>query len=1019
MTPENYSNFGFEYYEKGRSVVDDRFVGRRDALSRFAEILEYPRRGKEMPSLLVTGISGSGKSWLLSKFISILENERLPYIPFELRNPLVGNLPGAFIRFAQDANKRYGLKTPRFNRVKAIFNRRFRGVIQEEANESAGFIKDIFRSITGGSDPGDIPSRKMYREFGDSWETTLSSKPLDIHLYAMALALAEDIDFGLERKKHPFITIILDSWHSNTDRFAPHWQTLFANSSRLFAIIASRRKRDFHDICEIELTDFDESEIRETLERRGIGAEQAIARILGQTGGSPLTASLAASLAELIARKGDIIRSDTFDVSPDKEVASAYCEEIWGLMRDSEQFASAAAVRAPDLPPELLIRLLAQRADLPMGLNAACYFFPFDPPFSAENPVNIHHTIEDTVEELSHNINIPNIGDLSRRAGRLLERENLLEWEILDTRFSIHFEPADALSKALERIMALRTSGEFDTAEAIWRCSHPKANLALATIHRVIGYELLCNYLPESLLKQYFDMETDTVIMDAEYVIEHARIIGKKDSEMALRELQDSVGSLSAAITETSGGEPSLWYLRGRALLLASKIIERTGVYGEVLSSAQKASESFERTLKSDLDPAGVVSLESAKAKLEVAIAEMGLGEYRSSLAWLNKAIENLETAREKRSYFTADIAFMKAEILTQQGEILLKTGNKGEAEESYNCALEELAAIGKEYRQLDTLASHRTAEIQLALAKLLRQTGSQESAQQAVANAQAAFDRYEKAIGGGDPAGWLGRGKALLIEGELLSTENITLAIDKTRKARLYFDKAWEAGALVEAATGEIEALIFEGNLLSEENGDFEQVFNYAEDILLHKLAGHSAKVAVLTNWIELAKSRGRAAFMAGDNDLATKHFADAIRGYSDLHAHSPEIPFVSDLAEVHQASAIAFRKGGEPIEAFKSLKRAHEAYEIAADKSTERGRKAVLQVAIGVYNDLAATGQEDENFEAALFVLSLISQIGGQEAISTGHELLVYWESQELSFKDKHRLDEVASALQEYWGQ
>lgn len=1019
MSAGSYTGFGFEYYEQGRTLVEDRFVGRQEALDNFSEILDYPRRGKEMPTLIVHGIAGSGKSWLLAKFAGILENERLPYVAYNLRSPIAGNIPGAWVSFSDEIADKYKLKTPRFNRVRDIFDLRFRGVIREEPSESGGFFKEIFQSIKGSADSDEIPSPKMYRKFGENWEEKLTSQPLNVHLEAMALALAEDIDYEIDRKKASFMTLLVDSWNITSDRQAIHWKTLSENCSRLFVIIASDIDVEFPDKREVTLPDFDEKETREALERRGIGSPQAIANILGETGGSPLGVSLAASLAELITRKGDIIRADTFSVQANNEVNESYTKKIWELLRDSEKYALCAATKSPGLPPELLAELHAQRADLPEGTKSVMEFIPYEPPFSAGSPVKIHSDLQDVIEELSHTIHIPNIADLSRRVDRLLDNENLLEWEVLRSRLNIRLEPETALASIIERLLALRASGEITAAESLWRCSHPEGNLGLATIHRMIGYELLDDYLPTATLKKYYEQDTETIVTDAENIIEHSRLIASESADKALRELQDCVGSLSAAITETSGKEPSLWFLRGRALLLASEIMFKSGVFKEVFSSAQKAHDSFERTINAELNPAGMVSLQNARACLLAANAKSGLGELKASNEWLLKALGRLEKASLERTEFNADISLTKADILSKQGEILLKNDQRGEAEECFNYALEELGAIADDFRIYNSISAQKSGEIFISLARLLQQSGSHDSAMQALNDARRAFDDYRNSIGGEDALIWLGRGHIALISSEILATEDSDAAIAKTQEAIDYFEKAWDAAGTLEAAESEIDALIFEADLLSEDNKDYEQAFDQVEEILKSRLSGHSSRINAIFKWIKLAKSRGRAAYMQGKNEEAAKHFSEAIRGYADLNNISSDLPDISELAEVHLANAIAWRAGGEPIEAFKSLRRSLESFEMAADKNTERGRKRVLHAAIGVYNDLSAASMEDECFEVSLFVLSLIAQVGGQEAISIGHELLVYWESQDLSFRKKHRLEEVASTLQEYWGQ
>ncbi len=1019
MSARSFSNFGFEYYEKGRSIVEDKFVGRHEGLALFSEIVEYPRRGKEMPALIVRGIAGSGKSWLLARFAAMLESDRLPYVAYNLRSPIAGNIPGAWVRFSREIADRYNLRTPRFNRVKNIFDLRFRGNKPEEQEENTGFIKGLFKTFTGSGQSEEIPSPKMCRIYGKDWEKNLSSRPLHEHLNAMAVALAEDIDYELDGKKFPFMTVLLDSWNISTERQAPLWKALADNCSRLFVIIASQMELEFSDAKEITLHDFNEKETREALERRGIGSPQAIANIMGETGGSPLTVSLAASLAELLARKGDIIRANSFSVQTDEDVAENYMKKIWEHLRDSEQYALCATVKSPGLPPELLAELHAQRVDLPAGAVSASEYIPCEPPFSAETPVKVHLDIYDVIEELSHTIHTPNIADLSRRVERLLESENLLEWEILDARLNIHLAPENALAGIIERIMAMRASGEFTAAESLWRCSHPEGNLGLATIHRMAGYELLHEYLSGKELETYFSRETDTVVTDAEYTIEHSRLISSDNADDALRELQDCVGSLSSAITETSGKEPTLWYLRGEALLLASQIMYKSGVYKEVLSSAQKAFESFNRTIQAELDTAGLVSIECARACGLAADAENGLGETKMANSWLLKALDSLDNATSKRVSFTADIDLIRATAIFKQGEILLKKENRGEAEECFTLALEELGKIAKGYRMFDAISAQKSGEIYISLARLLQQTGAQESAMQALNDAGRTYDKYEELIGGGDYLIWIGRGKIALIEAEIYSTDSADTAITRTREAIEYFERAWEASGAVEAVEGEIDALIFEADLLCEEKRDYETVFDRVEEILETRLSGHASRIKAVFKWIKLAKSRGRAAYIEGKNDIAAKHFSDAIHGYADLNEISSDLPEISDLAEIHLATAVAWRAGGEPVEAFKSLKRALESFEMAADKNTERGRKRVLHAAIGVYNDLSASGMVEESFEASLFALALIAQVGGQEAISIGHELLVYWESQDLSFREKHKLEEVASTLQEYWGQ
>jgi tetratricopeptide (TPR) repeat protein len=1019
MSANNYSNFGFEYYEKGRSLIEDRFVGRKDALALFSEIIEYPLRGKEMPVLQVRGISGSGKSWLLGKFAGILEARRAPYVSFNLRSPISGNLPGAWVRLVEEISHKYNIKTPRFNRISAITDRRFRGIVKQETPDSTGFFKGLFQQIAGGQQQEELVSPKMFRETGKDWEQTLTSRPLNEHLRAMSIALAEDIDYELDRKKFPFMTLILDSWNIATNRQAPLWKALAENCSRLLLIVATQTDVDFSDKREILLYDFDERETREALERRAIASPQAVANILERTGGSPLAVSMAASLAELITRTGDIIRADTFTSRADEQITESYSTKIWDLLRDSERYALCAAAKSPGLPPELFAELHAQRADLPAGVMSVMEFVPFDPPFSAESPVKIHSDIFDTVEELTHGAQQPNIADLSRRAERLLENENLLEWEVLNRRLDLRLEPDVALSSIIERIMALRASGDFTAAESLWRCSHPEGNLGLAAIHRLVGFDLLKDYLSLPSLKKYFGQESESVITDAEFSIEHARIIASEEADTALRELQDCVSSLSSAITETSGKEPALWFLRGRALLLASEIMFDGNIFREVVSSAQKAYESFERAIEADLNTAGLVSLSCAKAALATARAINALADTKSAMAWMTKGLERLEEASQKRNLFTADISLTRAEILSRQGELFLKKEKYGEAEECFNSALEELGKIAGEYRLYDAISTQRKGVVYIALARLLQRTGSQELAFRALEDARNSFEIYRSAIGGEDGLLLLGYGNIFKVEAEMNAADDSDRALKKLRKAIEYFERAWGASETLEAAEGQIDSLLFEADLLAEDNKNCEPVFERIESILSTRFSGRATKISAIFKGIALAKTRGRAAFLRGDNNEAARFFADAIHGYSELNEISSELPNVADLADIHLAAAIAHRSGGEPAEAFRSLRRSLDAFELAADKFTERGRKQVLNAVIGVYNELSAVGLDEECFEAAIFILGLAVQVGGQEAISTGHDLVEYWMAQDLSFRDKRRLEEVASTLQEYWGE
>ncbi len=1021
MSAEKNSNFGFDYFEKGRSVVEDKFVGREAELNAFSEILEYPLRGKEMPVLLVKGISGTGKSWLLSKFAGRLDAERLPYVASNLRSPISGNLPGAWFGLSEEISTKYKLETPRFNRVADIFDRRFRGIVREETVEPKGFFRGFIDQFKGGGQQEELTSPKMYREYGKDWEAALTSRPMHEHLRAMALALAEDIDYGLDRKKYPFLTIILDSWNITTARQAPLWKALAQNSSRLFMIVALQGPADFPGAREITLYDFNERETREALERRGIASPKAIADIMGKTGGSPLGVSLAASLAELVSRKGDVIRADTFSVLSEDDPAETYCKRCWELLRDSEQFALCAAVRSPGLPAELMAELHAQRADLPAGLLSAIDYIPFDPPLSPASPVKTHEDVFDTIESLSHGVAFTNIADLARRTERLLENENLLDWEVLLGRLEIRIEPETALSLVFERIMALRASGEFSAAESLWRCSHPEGNVGLAVIHRLIGFELLNDYLTPAELKVYYRQETESVITDSEHIIQYSSLIWPEDTEEALRQLQDCVGSLSASITETSGKEPALWFLRGKALLLADHILFKSNVFREVVSSAQKAHESFEKAIEGGLNPAGLLSLECARAALLIAKAKNELGELKQANLWLTKGLEQLDASTAKRRSFTADLSLVKADILFMQGEILLKKDNGGEAEESFNYAIDELNNIADDYRVFNAVSARKTGEIHLALARLLQKSGSSDSALQAINSAREAYSRYESAIGGGDYQSWIGRGDILTITAELTSAEDTSKALGHVRKAIEYYDKAWADSEPAEAVEREIDALILQADLMTEDGKDSEAdvVFDKVEKLILTRLSSHGTKISSIMKNIALAKSRGRSAYLRGNNDLSAIQFADAVRGYADLNEISPDLPDVYDLAEVHLAAAMAFRSGGEPVEALRSLRRALDSYEFLADKNTERGRKKVLSAAIGIYNDLSATGLEEECFETSLFILALITQVGGQEAISIGHELLEYWMGQDLSFTKKHKLEEVASTLQEYWGE
>ena len=1021
MTPEKRVNAG-GFYEHYQSLITDRFVGREEALAQVAEILQYPRRGKGMPVVVITGQSGSGKSWLLARISQKLSDEMLPFIPIDLRTTVQETLPGGFVHIANETTKRVSIKTPRLNKVLDIYLKRFMGITTDPVEDSGGFFRGIIRSLRGEPDEDAIEATELSRIYGENWDEILPGRPLYEHLKAMAIALAEDIDSGLERTKYPFITLLFDSWEDYANRFASHWFRLFDTANRLFVIIATCHPPENREFINITLGDFDDTEASTVLERRGIGSGQACARIIGNTGNNPLAISLAASLADTLTRKGDIIRSNSFDIGEDSTAVEEYSKNTWKGLRESEQYALAACIRGDGLPIGMFAELFAQRADLLPSLIVVSGFVPFDPVLSGTSPVRLHRLLKPIFEKLSMDVTLPTEADLAERTKRLMGRDDHPAWETAHTKLDMRIEPEEAFNAAIEQVIGLVMFGDFDQAESLWRSARPVSNKrGLAAVHCVIGNRLIADTFSSDERVEYFgSFESDDTIYDGAYRIEYARAVADNgDNETALKELQDCVSALSGAITETSGGEPALWYLRGRALHLAAELINRAGVPKEAISTGEKALVSFDRAINSGLDPAGLISIDSARTTVLMAEAESSFGDLKGALKRLDKARESIFRAIEKRSVSLPDINLLAAEILYYRGKIHKLAGNWTESEEFFNSALAELKNINNSFVQPSAEGALFAGKIYLALAELIEKTGSEETAIEVIGRAQDAFARYEELIGGNDPAGWIGRGKALLIKSNLLSMDDTEEAISSAREARRYFEKAWDNESSLDAAACEIDALILEGDLLAEDDKPFDELFDKAEKTLIAKLDTPASRVQFLKRWVKLAKSRGRAAYLNSDHDTATRYFADAIEGYEDLHNIAPEQLSIADLAEIQLASAIALRAGGEPYNAFQSLIRAEEAFEIAADKSTNEGRRKVLRASIGVYNDLESTGHDEEAFEAALFVLELIAQIGGQEVMEIGHELLVFWEAQGLSLADSRRLEQVAAPLREYWGE
>ena len=1021
-----YGQSGRDYLISYQDMIADRFVGRDEPMSRLLDILEYPKRGKEMPVVVVNGPPGSGKSWFICRFSQVLEERKMLSVALDLRIENTGSFPGGLIRLSRELKNRFSIKTRQFSKAHEVFARRFMGVAPEPEDINKGFFQDILDMFRGDSEEMEIEPTSLTKIYGETWRDKLLAAPLYEHFHAMALAMAEDIETELSVRKVPFVTLLLDGWSAIADRFSKHWMTLFDNSSRLLVVIANRGELSGHGVITISLGDFNEEEAKMALHRRGLDNSHGVARIIGATGGSPIGVSMAATLAEVINRSGDVIRSNSFDVPDGATPLDEYSRRIWEKLRESEKYVLASAIKASGIAPSMMKELFPKQDNFMESLINVARFFSFEPPFTEDSKVRVHRVTRLGLSELTRDIFLPSETDLMGRARRFIGGTGSAEWELLYIRLLTSIDPSKALKEATERVIDLAFSENYDLAESILVASEPKLlHGGLRAVHKSVAYWLLNKYFsPREREEFILDLMSDNPSEKGLNYIEYSRALADQGRiEEALRQLQDCVGMLSVAITNTTGQDPGLWFVRGQALYLAASLMVDTSPARETLSAARKASESLDRAISAGLDTAGWLSLQNSRSRMISARTERNKGDYRSAVSFLDKAVEALAEAENARDKMLPDESLLASDIMALRGDIHRLANKIPEAEEYLTTAYEGLLRYQKDTGIRNPGIELAIGNILLALADLLSNTGTHESAGETIRLAEEAFDRYEEMIGVCDSACAIVKAKVLLLKCNMALVsgveDDIERAIEDVKLAEELFNLAISEGAVNnEAKLERIRALILWGELLDQISKDSSSVFSRAEKLLDDELSNGVLLVPLLKLQIELARSRGGSAFATGDYSEAVDYFSLGISSYKELHNLAPELPYASDVGELQLGTAIALRESGNLREALNSLSRAEDAYEIGADMQTDEGLKKVLHAAIKVYNDLASSGQDEEAFEAAIFVLRLAGQVGGVEVLKIGQELLIYWESQDLQYRDKRRLREAAEVLREQWG-
>jgi len=1004
---------GENFYLKQADLISDRFVGREDILNQLGQILQYTKRGKPMPIVSIHGSSGMGKTWLMSKFSQELLEEKIPFIHIDIADPNIGAVTSFLLKIADSAKKLCNIKTTNFDALWKLYAKRYLG-FEPVIEEQTGFFEGIIRTFRGETDSESDNSEMLQKKFDLNSE---SSYPVSDHYKAMAKALAEDLDNGLGKRKYPFLTLFIDNWDSPFERFQSHYFTLFENSMRLLVIISTHDKINRGDIIHIPLGSFDEGECKKILNRRGIQDSFAQSRIFSSTGGNPLSLSMAASLADAIARKGDIIKSNTFDIPEGLTTNAHLANRIWQMLRENEKFAVAAAIKVGRIDIENLTKLFPKKTDLVEGLCSASSFVPFDPPLNLKGSLKIQSLAARAFAKLSHDKKVTNKIELGEKARRFGRQEKKLSWMLKSIELELLSEPRITLSRILEEIIRRKKTGNYDISESLWKACRIDSNQSgLSTLHTLVGYSILFESLE---IPQIVKMLERVSFSDT--VFEHIRlihiakgkyIIGEHDD--AIEMLQGIIGNLSSAITETSGANPSLWFLRGMTLHLLADYMCELGVHDQVLTAAQKSSESYYRSIEAGLDTAGLVSECAARVMIVASQAERALGEFRSANKWLEKATGHLNNAIEKREYYKIDLINLVARISFLRGDMHNQLGNTDQAEDFYSDAIEKLKNIESKHNLTDPESILLIGQTYLSLANLLSKCDSEDMAYENIGLAENAFSRYQEMSTGGLARGYIGRGEALLLKSELLSVDNNDRAISAAREAEDFFKKASELPMSSDAKTKRIEALISIGNLLSEDDKSPKKAFDLANRLIDEK-GNVENNLSYLKLRIKLNKAKGKSCYMQGKNDIAARYFAGAIRDYSILNNLAPELGVYSDVGDLQLGCAVAQSASGDSYQAFQSLIRAEDAFENAANETTAEGRHKVLHAAIQVYNDLAASGRDELAFEVALFILELCSQVGGTEILEIGQELLIHWEAQELTPGEKRKLRRASAVIRE----
>jgi len=973
-----------------------------------------------MPTMVLRGKKGSGKSWLLCRFAQEIAERRIPCVVLDSTLKAT-RLPGAFEYISHDIDSRFGIKTPRFAKVYEVYAKRFLGIAPFEKQAETGIFKEFFKSFRRESEEENPLPNAVRKLYGDDWERILPSRPIYEHLRALALSLSEDIDSSLQRKKYPFIALLIDDWDTRMDRFYPHWADLFEPTSRLLTVVATSSDGLFGEVFEIPVIPFDEAEARAALRRRGIEANHAVAGIISESGGNPAVISLASSLAELISRSGDIIKSDTFARKENTPYTNGLLTAIVERLRDSELEALFISLRAGGLDISALCELFPEEPNLVENIVSVLSIFPFEPVYSKSSPIEIFKGLQNRFEFMPEIKNLPGERNILGRCDSLAQTSENGQFEFLSTRIKVKLDSQNGLCEAIEKIIHYYNTGQIGPAEDIWFAAKPPAELrGLASLHHDIGDILLEKILPpESRLKYFDKLEFDLPEAEGRRRIAYARALSDKGrKEAALDELRDTVSLLSSAITESSGAEPALWLVRGDALCLASELMFPAGAYRDALSAAEKSADSFKRARDGGLECAGLVSLKTARAFVSAASALKTLGETRTAMTWLERARENLATASEQRKKPLPDIALLSAKILAMKGEIFEMREQFDPAEEFLEAALSEIDTIEGIIDVSNPGIILFRAKIFTSLAGLMFRSGSEDSAFEFIKKTHVTFDKYEDTIGGPDADSLIGRGKAQLLKSEMLSVENTPSAISAARDSEGYFKRAISIQPSDEAIFGRIDALISIAELLSGEERPDEAIFEEIEKILSEKAERDGIGVPILERKIKLFRVQGSTLYRKGKYTSGARFFSAAVKLYSELHSLSPDIPFASEVGELQLALSVSLQKAGDHIEAFTCLQRAEEAFETAADDKTREGLKRILHSSIAIYNELASTGKDEEAFEIALFIIELSAKVGGPEVLEVGQMLLTFWESQELTSREKRRLDSSAGPLRELWG-